>query len=377
MEAGAGFSRLKDPKKAAGEAASQASAASGTPALTVLFTTDSYDHQTVMQTVKEQTGTGHLVGMCAAGIIFGQRVYLQGVVVLTLSGDELRVASTLETGLSKSAFETGVRAAENLLSSHIDEGIVLVFPDGFGTNIAEMVRGLYSKMGPSYKYLGGGAGDNLKFFKTYQFTEAGVKTDAVAAALLSGIAVQTQIGHGWKPHGMQIVVTQAEGKKIREIEGRPAFEAYATRFPDITIERFAEYGMKHPLGFSDISGNYFIRDPLSVDAHKNIHCVTEVPRKAIGHIMEGQTDQLIQTAQSVAKKAAAGITQPAFALVCDCISRYLLMGDRFTDELGLIGKAIGQDIPTIGVLTFGEVGAFDEVPFFHNKTVAIGVGGTV
>lgn len=375
MHTATGYSILENPVEAATEAASKALHPSENPVLTILFTTDAYDQRLVVDTVKEVTRTSHLVGMCAGGIIAGSRTFRQGIAVLTLTSDALRVATSLQTGLSNNPFDVGVRAAEVLLASGCDDGIVFVFPDGFGANIAELVRGLYSKMGPSYKYIGGGAGDNLKFFRTYQFTEAGVETDAVAVALLSGAPVGTSVGHGWKPHGERIVITEAKGKRIFEIDGQPAFDAYAARFLDITIERFPEYGMKHPLGFTDISGNYLIRDPLSVSADKSIDCVTEVPSKAIGHIMHGRIEDLVETAEMVAREAARGISQPAFAIICDCISRYLLMGDEFSKELHAIQTAIGEAVPTIGVLTFGEVGAFVDVPFFHNKTVAIAVGG--
>ncbi|MGQ9513108.1 FIST N-terminal domain-containing protein [Thermodesulfitimonas sp.] len=56
---------------------------------------------------------------------------------------------------------------------------MFLFPDGLGGNISEMLRGVYDVMGPRFKYVGGGTGDNLRFSKTYQMTEAGVSSKAV------------------------------------------------------------------------------------------------------------------------------------------------------------------------------------------------------
>jgi hypothetical protein len=344
--------------------------------LTFLFTTDNYDQNSVYKAVKDVIGDSSLVGICAGGIIHGNKLYRNGVGVLTLAGEEIRKATSFQTGLSKDPYSAGERAGEELLAGGIDNGTVFVFPDGFSSNIAEMIRGLYNKMGPGYRYVGGGAGDNLKFFKTYQFTEKGLGTDALAVALVSGIDIRAAIGHGWKPFGDPLVITSAKGKKLLEIDGIPAFDAYTERFKEITADRFPEYGMKYPLGFPDISGNYFIRDPLSLNPDRTIDYVSEVPNNAVGSIMQGQIGELIEESGKVAKQAVAGLDKPQFALVCECISRFLLMGEDFEKELQVMHEAIGEQVPLMGVLTFGEVGSFEDVPFLHNKTIVLAVGGS-
>jgi hypothetical protein len=320
-------------------------------------------------------GDSCLIGICAGGIIYGDKLYRNGIGVLTLAGEEIRTASSFQAGLSNDPYAAGERAGEELLASGIDSGTVFVFPDGFSSNIAEMIRGLYSKMGPGYRYVGGGAGDNLKFFKTYQFTEKGLGSDSLAVALVSGIDTQTASGHGWKPFGDPLI-TMTKGKKLLEINGSPAFDAYTARFKEITPTLFPEYGMKYPLGFPDISGNYLIRDPLTLNPDRTIDFVTEVPNNAVARFMQGQIGELIEAAGIVAEKAVAGVARPQFALICECISRYLLMGDEFEKELQVMHESIGRQVPLIGILTFGEVGCFEDVPFLHNKTIVIAVGGT-
>lgn len=376
MRTGTSFSDQSDSFRAGKEAATEAVSASGKPAFTFLFTTDNYEQESVYNAVKEVIGDSCLVGICAGGIISGDKLYRKGIGVLTLAGEEIRTATSFQSGLSNEPFSVGERAGEELLASGIDSGTVFVFPDGFSSNIAEMIRGLYNKMGPGYRYVGGGAGDNLKFFKTYQFTENGLGTDSLAVALVSGIDIQTAIGHGWKPFGDPLIITMAQGKKLLEIDGSPAFDAYAERFKEITPPLFSEYGMKYPLGFPDISGNYFIRDPLTLNQDKTIDYVTEVPNNAVGSFMQGQIGELIEASGKVAKKAAAGVAHPQFALVCECVSRYLLMGDEFETELKVMHESIGRQVPLIGILTFGEVGCFDDVPFLHNKTIVIAVGSS-
>lgn len=375
MQVGTAYSTLDDARRAGRMIAEEAVRSSGEPALTFLFTTDAYDQEVVYEAVKEVVEGSRMVGFCTGGIITADGVFRQGVGVCTLSGDELRVVTSLQRRLSADPRGAGRRAGEELLASGLDQGTVFVLPDGFAANISEVVRGLYNSMGPDFKYVGGGAGDNLRFFKTCQFTETGLASDALAVALLDGPTVQTGIGHGWQPTGEPLVITAARGKRVFEIDGRPAFEVYSERLGGIPVDKFAEYGMRYPLGIPDICGNHLIRDPLAVNDDGSIDFVTEVPRSAVVSIMEGEVADLIETARSVSQAAAGKVAGPQFVLVFDCISRCLLMDEEFERELKAIRQAVGMEVPILGCLTFGEVGSYADVPLFHNKTMVVAVGG--
>jgi hypothetical protein len=50
----------------------------------------------------------------------------------------------------------------------------------------------------------------------------------------------------------------------------------------------------------------------------------------------------------------------------------LILGDRFTSELGVIQEGLGAGVPLLGCLTFGEIGSLGVgVPQFHNKTAVV------
>ncbi|MCK4221809.1 MAG: FIST C-terminal domain-containing protein [Dehalococcoidia bacterium] len=376
MKAGIGISPLADSTRAGREAATEAVKASGQPALTLLFTTDSYEQEAVLRAVKETVGDSKLVGFCAGAVIARDGVFQQAVGVATLGGDELQVRTALQGGLDADPYGAGRQAGEALLAGGIEKGLVISLPDSFPANIYEVTRGLYSTMGPDFAYIGGGAGDSLKFVKTYQMTEEGVGSKTLAAALVDGLQVKTGIGHGWTPEGDLMVITRAKGKRVYEIDARPAFDVYSERLGGIVRNRFFEFGMKHPFGFPDASRNYLIRDPLATNDDKSIDFVTEVPANAVATVMRGSTTQLIEVAASVAKKAAEGIAEPQLVLVFDCISRYVLMGQEFSKELAAIGESAGKELPLLGALTFGEIGSYVDVPLLHNKTVAVAVLGS-
>lgn len=376
MKAWAGYSTKEDTVGAVKEALYMACGGDDeTPAILFVFTTDRYDPEVIVETITQSLDGVPVSGMSAAGIIFGEKVFRQGIAILGIGGSSVEATSVLQKDLSQRPFEAGREAGDKLLSYGFDNGVVTVFPDGFSSNISEMLRGLYMNMGPEYQYMGGGAGDNLNFFKTYQFTEKGVATDAIALGLIRGAPINISVGHGWKTYGDPIMVTRTEGKRVYEIDGKPAFDAYKDRFKDISVESFSNIGMRYPLGFLDVNGGYYIRDLLSVNPEDHsINCVSEVPENAIGNIMQGDVSDLINTAKKVCTNAKNEIPNPGFALICDCISRYLLMEDKFENELAAFRQIIGSDTPMVGALTFGEVGSVDYAPFFHNKTVVLAIG---
>ncbi|MBS3817381.1 MAG: FIST C-terminal domain-containing protein [Candidatus Thermoplasmatota archaeon] len=374
MKADVGFSTLEEEKKAGKEAIESATESIEEPDLTFLFTTEFYEQSKVYGSIKEEIGDSQLLGFCGGGIISPEGILEKGIGVGVLKGKNLQVETVLEEGLDDAPNDAGIRAGEKL-KKKFDSGTVVLLPDGFVPNLSEVVRGVYDAMGPNFNYMGGGTGDNLKFFKTFQFTEEDIKSGAISAAVLSGPEIGTSLGHGWKPRKESLTITETEGKKILEIDGRPAFDIYSERLGDISLDEFEEYGMKHPLGIADMAGNYTIRDPIDVDEDKNIDLVTEMSEGSVAYIMESDMDDLIDKAGEVAREARKEVPEPKFALLFDCISRTLLMDDKFKKELKSIRESIGEDVPILGALTFGEIGSYSDVPLFHNKTVSCTVIG--
>lgn len=373
MKFGVACNKLDDSREAGRKAAEGAVQVSGKPTLTFVFTTDFYDHKVVLETVKEAVGNSKILGFCARGIIFAEDMLEQAVAVGTLAGAELSVATSLQQGITEDSYSAGHRAGEELLASGISKGLVIVLPDGFTGNNTEVIRGLYNVMGPDFIYIGGSSGGNLKSSKTYQFTEVGVKSDALAVALLGGMSINAGVVHGWKPTQALLVITKSEGKRVYEIDGCPAFDIYSERLGADTVDNFIKLGKQYPLGIPDVSGNYLIRDPKSVNDDKSVNFVSEIPANSVANIMEGSVKDQIEADKSLISMIIDRNAEPQFALVFDCISRSLLMGKEFKKELKIIWESIGREVPVFGALTHGEIGSFMGAPMFHNKTLALAV----
>jgi hypothetical protein len=368
---GVACNKLDDSHKASRKAAEEAVRVSGKPALTIIFTTDSYDHKVVLESVKEVVGDSKILGFCGGGIIFAEDMLQQAVAVGILSGIELSVATSLQEGISQDSYGAGHRAGEELLDSGISKGLVIVLPDGLTGNKTEIMRGLYNVMGPDFIYTGGSSGGSPGVLKTYQFTEAGVKSDALAVALLDGVSIHAGIVHGWKPTKEHLVITRSEGKRVYEIDGYPAFDIYSQCLGADTVDSFIKLGKQYPLGIPDVSGNFLIRDPRSVNDDKSINFQSEIPSNLVANIMEGSVMDQIEADKSLVNRIIEECAEPQFALIFDCMSRFLLMGIEFKEELRIIRESIGREVPVLGALTYGEIGSYVGAPMFHNKSIAV------
>jgi hypothetical protein len=256
---------------------------------------------------------------------------------------------------------------------------MLVFLNALGGHGAEVVRGAVHEGGNSLAWAGGGAGDNLRFTQTSQLARGKAYSDHVVAA---AIDLPGRFGagmrHGWRPYGPPTMITRARGAHALELEYEQAFEVYrrtaASRGDEVTRDQFATFAMRHPLGIPQADGDHVIRDPIVVEADGSLRCVAEVPDGSLVRVMESSAEDLVAAARVSAESAREAVQGPVGgALVFDCVSRYLLLGDDgMRDELRAIQSGLGPDVPWIGCLTLGELGALGAgVPQFHNKTTQV------
>jgi len=304
LRVGIGFSDELKPSAAARCALEQAINCTRRPDLIFILTTENYDPEVVLSSVVNTVGTCSLVGAWTPGIIINFEVHARGIGVCSISGEGVEAVTHLEKGAAGSSFSRGERMGKILLEKAGDRpGTVFLFSDAFCSNISELLRGLYNVMGPGFNYAGGGCGNNLQFSSTYQFTEQRVGRKAVAAALLRGINFKIELDHGWSPVGEPLTITKAEGRRVYEIDGIPAFKRYRDLVWNCTRNGFPCCGMQYPFGLPAAGGNFIIRDPLKAEEDESILFVTEVPENAIATIMEGDADSIVAAARKVAKNA--------------------------------------------------------------------------
>ncbi len=379
---GIGTSSSPDSRIAAREATAAALRDCDSPAFALVFATVDYVADELAGALSHELGTVPWAGCCTAGVFAGSKLLQQGVVVGVFSSQSLRPGVGVGGPISVDPRSAGRAAVAEAFASlppvpESGQRAVIVLPDALTGNAVEVIRGAAEEAGTGVVWAGGGAGDSLRSHKTAQFARGQAFRDRVVVIAMDAGPFATGIRHGLRPYGPPTMVTRAEGPVAFELEYEPAFEVYrrtaASRGDDVTRESFARFATSHPLGIPQASGEFVIRDPLEVLADGSLRCIAEVPDGSLVRVMEGNPDALISAGYEAALTARKSLPGPVGgAVVFDCVSRYIALGERIREELAGIGEGIGGGVPLMGCLTFGEVGAAESgMPQFHNKTAVV------
>ncbi len=356
------------------------------PNLIMVFSSFNLDAHKVLEGILESMKDVPLIGCTSPKEIGPVTSQEDTVVVVAISSDlEIRVGTG--KNFKQHAREAGKELAHNLMAGLKEnpKGNLIILPDGVGGNGTEMVKGIYSIFGPDVSIIGGAAGDNYTFLKTYQFINGDIITDSIPGALILSESSIMGIGikHGFFPSGVPMVVTMSEGNKIYELDGEPAFDIYLSYFGlrgKIKPENFRELTQTHthPLGSPQMRGEYLIRHFVNANEDGSITCSAELLPNTIVRIMDSTKESLISAVSEAAKQAKDGLngTKPKGVLIFNCISRIWILENEYNREIDEIKKVFGTDVPICGFYTYGEIGATEGgQPLYHNKTIVIAAIG--
>lgn len=260
----------------------------------------------------------------------------------------------------------------------------LIVVDGMASSISSFLGILYETHSGQVNFIGGGAGRLLLDSKPVLFTAEEYFSNG---ALL--IEIQSYVGvgvtHGWEPMFGPLVANRTSGNILMELNWQPAFTNYSRILEEgfnlnINSQNFFEIAKRYPFGIIKIDKNIVVRDPIMLDGDNNIVLVGEVPENSVLMILEGSPPSLIKAAGEAASKAVARFKEQTGntghgALVINCISRVLYLGDDMARELKTIRSNIPSDLCVFGFLSLGEIASYgDKYIEFYNKTTVIGVG---
>jgi hypothetical protein len=378
-----GTSTEADARAAVSAAARSALSGCTSPAFALVFSTFDYPAEAVVEAVEHELGDIPWAGAVTPAILAGGRVLPCGIGIGVIDCDRIQVRVGAAEAMTKDARAAGSLAVREALTGMplppADRSrAVLLLCDTDRCDAAEAVHGALSVAGAGVAWCGGGTGNSSAGLRSAQFAHGRALRDHVIAVTLDCPSrVGVGIKHGWRPTGPPAMVTRAVGCRLERLEHRPAFEIYRVAAEErgqlVDGASFVPFAMTHPLGIPQAHGEYLIRDPLTVSDEGALGFMASVPDGAIVRVMEGTPAMLVEAARVAASMARedAG-ARLGGALVFDCISRYLMLGDRLGEELSACQSALGAEVPMLGCLTFGEVGAFgSRMPQFHNKTMVV------
>jgi hypothetical protein len=392
IKAGVGLGQDSDNhQKAGAEAALQAieKLHGVKPAIVFVFSSIAYNQEEVLKGVREIAQETPIVGASAAGEITAWATVFDGVNALAIASDTIEFVTGIGTGVARDSFKSGVEAAQAVIHKKGGQkpALFIMLPDGMTGNGAAIVEGVKSVLGETAPIIGGSAGDDYLFKKTYEYHDGAVYTDAVVGIGLYGNFVYGfGIKHGWEPVGLPLEVTKADGVQLQEINGKPALKVYEDYFgkeaAELVREPLARMAYTYPLGLAvEGSDELLIRDPVIANEKGEITMAAAIPVGTKVRLMIGDREKAIAAAQTAATTALEQLegASPKFIIMFNCMARNKLLGTKCHEENKLVAKVIGAHAPMVGFYTYGEQGPLlgkkNTPAYFHNETMTLVVVG--
>lgn len=327
--------------------------------------------------IEQLSNAGHrFIGAIFPAVISEKTHSAEGVILKLLpAATAPYLIQNLDTRITLPDFE------DELTFSEENQMTAIVWIDGLTSQISNFLAELYSSLGNSVRYLGGGAGSLSLQQKPCIFNETGCFQDA---ALIFFTSLESQLGvqHGWQRLDGPFPATRTHRNTIAELSWRSAFEVYRDVVESdcqqsISPENFFELAKGYPFGIFKEGQEDIVRDPIIANEDGELICVGEVPENALLFILRGDPKSLVKSAKTAAEEAVQNsLTSPLDFLVVDCISRVLFLGEQFTDELTAIEASLSRITRLAnveGVLTLGEISSYgDGFLEFFNKTIVVG-----
>jgi hypothetical protein len=294
-------------------------------------------------------------------IIHGARHLRHGTLMLGFrSSLDVAVVSRLS---DRSGLESRVHEHATILESAKS---LITLVDGLSSNLEAFVECLYGLVGAGTAVIGGGAGHLDLLQRPCLLSNAGVLEDAALVVALP-FRLDRGIAHGWQQLAGPYLVTRSHGNVLEELNYTSAADVYREEVEANSDLRFSDVNhftisKTYPLGIESVDGEFLVRDPIKADGGALI-CVGEVPENATVYLLKGSQQALIEAAGDAATSARAerclhGNEDSAdgyVALLFDCMSRVLFLGDAFEDELRAIESALVDAQDIVGALTIGEI----------------------
>ncbi len=346
----------------------------------IVFASAQHDYDELLEALAAKTGTTTIVGSSSAGE-FTDSARGQGYVsAMAIRSFDMQFA----VGVGRQVSVDAAAAAREVASSFKGTAAhampyrsALVMADALAGHTEALVQELTLATGGSYRFFGGGAGDDGLFRKTHIFArKEAISGAAVALEILSNKPLGVGVSHGWLPSSVGCRVTEADGARLVSLNGAPAIEAFDdyAQLTGQTIDHSnaLPFFLHNILGIQTPNG-YRLRVPLGVNEDGSVLCAAAIPEGAIVHIMKTTEESAVVAAQQATRAAldSLGGQKVSGALVFDCVATRLRLGRAFDNELRACAELL-KPASFVGCNTYGQI-ARSEGQFggFHNCTAVV------
>jgi len=391
LNVGVGVSAHEDSYTAGMEAAKKALEELNSDKANVLlvFGAPKFNQQKLLDGVTSVTKKTPMIGGTSAGERSTKGLSVQSVVVMAMASKDVKFSVGLGKDIKKNAMKAGAQAAKAALKN-MPKNIAktfLITPDGLAGDGMSIVEGAQSVLGENFEIVGGSAGDEAAFKKTFQYYNGKVYQNVVPGLLIGGkIKTATGVRSGWESIGNRLTCTKAIGNVVYKFGDKSALDVYKDYLGEKRSRRLPAVALEYPFGMIDKKAKikneeYFqLRAPMSVDEKKGtISLAARIPEGTDVTITGATRDTVINGSKvaAVQAKETLGKIKPKVVFMFSCVARKIVLARRTKEEITAVKNILGKDVPLIGFYTYGEIGPIDKrvkslkSTRYHNQTVVL------
>lgn len=321
----------------------------------IFFASSNFDSSLVSRKMQDAFPMSQTMGCTTAGEIVQGKLLNNSVVAMAFNSGAIEDVA-LEI-IENPKNEEAVRKAFSSFESHFNVSpaemdpqkyVGIVFVDGLSCAEESMME--YIGDMTNVTFVGGSAGDDLKFSSTHVFAKGKSLTNSAVLAMVKPRKEFTFIKtQSFKELDKLLEVTKADEEKreVLEFNGKPASIAYAEAV-GTTVEDAPKKFMVNPIGLI-IDGEPYVRSPQQI---KNNGCMS-----FYCSVLEGtelslleSTDIISDTAKAI-EAARQELGSISAILNINCILRTLEIGQK---NLAAEYEKLFAGIQTVGLSSYGE-----------------------
>jgi len=324
------------------------------PRMIIYFASSVFDQYNLSQQLQNAFNSAAVFGCSTAGEIVSGKMLKRSIVAMAFSSDAIE--------------DVKVEIVENIKEGNNVEASFTAFGEYYGISMAEMdfrkyvgiilVDGLsgaeerlMDRLGDltNVTFVGGSAGDDLKFEKTFVFAGNKAYTNAAILALIKPrIGFDIIKSQSFCSTDKTFVATKVNeaDREVIEFNNRPASTIYAEAV-GTSVDDAPNKFMSHPVGLM-IEGEPYVRSPQQIKGDKMVfYC----------NVLEGMELSLLNSTDIVKDtKKAIDDKKKELGNISAIINFHCILRTLELENKG-ITEAYGKlftDIPTIGFSTYGE-----------------------
>ncbi len=322
--------------------------------MVVYYASSKYAPEAVSLKMQEAFPAAAVFGCSTAGEIASGKMMTNSITAMAfnaqaLSDVEIAVVENLQD-------EQGVEQAFASFARHFGASMLDLNPKRYvGIVLVDGLSGaeerLIDKIGDltDITFIGGSAGDDLKFAATHVYANGKSYQGAAVLALLKPAVefsfIKTQ-SFNVLPETLVVTKANEEKREVVEFDNQPAAEAYA-RALGISVAEAADRFMHNPVGLV-IDGEPFVRSPQRIkDGSMFFYCgVVEGMELSIL-----ESTDIIDDTRKALGEARAQLGSISGVINFNCILRTLELEQK---QATVAYGALFAEVPTVGFSTYGE-----------------------